>query len=256
MTDDSNQAWNGEQYDDKMSFVSKFGQSVIELLAPTRGERILDLGCGTGDLSHRIAQSGAEPTGLDMSGPMIAEARRKYPHIPFLVGDGESFRVEEPFDAVFSNAALHWMKQADRVAESVALALRPGGRFVAEFGGQGNVAAIADAVRAALAACGIDAGPRDPWYFPSVGEYANLLERHGFRVEFAALFDRPTPLADGEAGLATWLDTFGQLYFAGMSPEEKAHAYALAEERARPVLFRDGIWVADYVRIRIKATLR
>lgn len=246
--------WKPSLYDTKMGFVSELGMGVTDLLEPGSGERILDLGCGTGDLTNVLAEKGAEVIGLDASSEMIERARAKYPGITFNVADGQSFRVAPAeFDAVFSNAALHWMKDAAGVAASVALALRPGGRFVAEFGGQGNVEHITAAVVDVLEKHGIAAAERNPWYFPSIGEYASLLEQHGFRVQFAFHFDRPTPLPDGEQGLEHWLRSFANPFFAGLSEEERAPLYAEIAEAVRPTLFRDGVWEADYKRIRIRA---
>jgi trans-aconitate methyltransferase len=129
--------WNADIYDEKLSFVSELGKSLIEMLRPKQGEKILDLGCGTGELTNEIAKLGAEVVGMDASPDMIEKARKKYPYISFLVDRGETFRTQEHYDAIFSNAALHWMKQAESVVQSMALALREGGRLVAEFGGNG-----------------------------------------------------------------------------------------------------------------------
>ena len=189
-----------------MGFVSKLGQDLVRLLDPQPGERILDLGCGTGDLAQRIAASGASVLGLDRSEAMIAEARRKHPRLHFQVGDAAAFTHAEPFDAVFSNAALHWIRDAPRVVEAIWRALRPGGRLLAEFGGKGNARAVVLAIAEALAPLGIDAQARDPWYFPSLGEYCALLDHQGFRVVQAQHFERPTPLDDGEQGLHHWLE--------------------------------------------------
>src|SRR2546423_311364 len=146
--------WDASRYDDGCSFVWKHGASVIELLAPEAGERILDLGCGTGHLTAQIAARGAAVVGIDRSPEMIATARRDYPRLRFEVADAESFRFAEPFDAVFSNAAIHWMKDQQAVAAAVWQALKPGGRFVAEFGGKGNIRSIESALRRALQAAG------------------------------------------------------------------------------------------------------
>ena len=194
------QSWASEHYDEKLSFVSEMGRGVIDLLEPAEGERILDLGCGTGDLTQGIALSKALVTGMDLSPSMLEKARIKYPNLNFVEGNAECFTVQEPLDAVFSNAALHWMKNAEDVVQCVHDALRPGGRFVAEFGGQHNVGTVVQAISEVLMEQGIDAGTRSPWYFPSIGEYSVLLERHGFRVTYALHFDRPTPMQDSGTG--------------------------------------------------------
>jgi trans-aconitate methyltransferase len=213
------------------------------MLNPLPGERILDLGCGSGQLTAKIAESGADVTGIDRSQEMIAEARRNFPALRFDVADAASFTVHTPVHAVFSNAALHWVKDADGVAKSVARALRPGGRFVVDMGGKGNVQTI-------IAALHEVAGPVEtPWYFPSVGEYTSLLERHGFEIAFATLFDRPTRV-EGEDGLEDWLTMF-----AGPLVGEDG-AQAIRREvanRLRPKIFHDGAWILDYRRLQVIA---
>lgn len=227
--------------------------SVIELLDPRCGERILDLGCGTGDLTREIARAGAVPLGIDLSASMLEQARRKYPEIAFALGNAENFRTAEQFDAVFSNAALHWIKNAGAVAETVWLALRPGGRFVAEFGGRGNVETIIRGISVILARCGVSAAGKNPWYYPSVGEYSTLLEKQGFRVMYAVHFDRPTPLDGGENELFNFLDMFFGSFFSGFSPGQKNDFYEKIAGYLKPALYQNGTWTADYKRLRIKA---
>ncbi|KJR96236.1 MAG: methyltransferase type 11 [Peptococcaceae bacterium BRH_c4a] len=245
--------WDSELYDDKISFVSRLGLDVVRLLDPRPGERILDLGCGTGDLANEIVMEGAVPLGIDAAPSMIEKARVKYPDIAFEVGDGLTFRTAEQFDAVFSNAALHWMKPASSVVETIWLALRPGGRFVAEFGGLGNVETIFGAISDALADYGISAAQRNPCYFPSIGQYSTILENQGFQVVYALYFDRPTPLEDGHNGMRHWLDMFAGKFFEGISPSQKEYMYKKIKDLLRPSLFKNGTWIADNRRIRIKA---
>ncbi|WP_199425619.1 class I SAM-dependent methyltransferase [Thermaerobacillus caldiproteolyticus] len=246
--------WNADVYDEKLSFVSDLGKDLIELLNPKKGEKILDLGCGTGDLAYEISKSGATVIGMDLSSEMIGKARTKYKNIQFVIDNGESFRTNEEYDAVFSNAALHWMKQAAKAVESIALALRVGGRFVAEFGGKGNVETVVQAIADVLFQnYGIDATERNPWYFPSIGEYSSLLEKHGFRVLYASHFDRPTPLPDQDKGLNYWLDSFAGDFFTGMDSSEKVLLYEDLKDRLRPYLCKEGTWIADYKRIRVMA---
>lgn len=250
----SENIWNADLYDDKLNYVSHFGKGIVELLRPQKGERILDLGCGTGDLSYEISKSGAMVTGMDASTQMVVKAREKYPSIPFIVGDGETFRTNEKYDAVFSNAALHWMKDAEKVVESIGLALHPGGRFVAEFGGEENVQTVIRGIEEVLyQEYGVNATKRNPWYFPSIGEYSALLERYGFNVQYAHHFHRPTVLPDGEKGLLHWLDGFANDFFPEFSKEEKIVIYEKIKDKIQPDLYKDGIWEADYKRIRIIA---
>ncbi len=172
--------WDAALYDDRHSFVWKRGAALIELLAPRSGEWVLDLGCGTGHLTAKIAEAGAEVIGIDSSPEMIEEARRLYPGLPFGVGDARDFHFDEPFDAVFSNAVLHWIKPPEEAVACVRRALKPGGRFVAEFGGRGNVAAIIGALDAAACAIGLGAWGH-PWYYPSIGEYAPCWSARAWR---------------------------------------------------------------------------
>jgi trans-aconitate 2-methyltransferase len=228
--------WNAVQYQSRHSYVYTHGETLVEMLAPFAGERILDLGCGSGQLTAKIAAAGAEVLGLDQSAEMIAEARRNFPALDFRVADAARFEVHARFDAVFSNAALHWVKNAGGVAASVARALKPGGRFVLEMGGKGNIQAILDAI-----------GPCEtPWLFPSVGEYASILERHGFEIRSATLFDRPT-FVEGEDGLEDWLKMFAGAILT------TAEARARVAETLRPKLYGGGGWTLDYRRLRIEA---
>ncbi|WP_293176546.1 MULTISPECIES: class I SAM-dependent methyltransferase [unclassified Microcoleus] len=251
MTQDS---WNTDLYEQQHAFVWQYGESLLELLAPQAGEGILDLGCGTGQLTAKIAESGAFVQGIDSSLAMISTAKSNYPHINFVAADARNFQVEEPLDAVFSNAVLHWIKQPDAAIACVEKALKPGGRFVAEFGGKGNVGAIARALLNVLSEIGCEEPQSlNPWYFPSIGEYALLLENHGFDVSYAVLFDRPTPLEGGSAGMVNWIEMFAGGFLSGLSPFVRSRAIKQVEERLRPALYRDGNWSADYRRIRVVA---
>ena len=243
--------WDPELYDGRHAFVWKHGAALLDLLAPQPGEAVLDLGCGTGHLTSKIAEAGAAVLGVDSSAEMVAEARRTYPALAFEVGDARNLSYSARFDAVFSNAALHWVKEAGAVAAGAARGLKPGGRFVAEFGGRGNVQAILAAVRAASEQV-LGTAADHPWYFPGVGEYASLLEGHGLEVRLAALFDRPTPL-DGADGLRAWLEMFGGELLRRVPADRQGEFLALVEDAARPALYRDGGWVADYRRLRVVA---
>jgi trans-aconitate methyltransferase len=227
---------------------------VVELLAPQPGERILDLGCGTGHLTNQIAAAGAEVVGVDKSQSMIEEARRLYPNLRFEIADAADLHSDQPFDAVFSNAAIHWMKDQRTVARRILSVLKPGGRFVAEFGGKGNIHAIRTALTDAVEAAGenINAEPFAR-YYPSIGEYATLLEAEGFRVTFATHFDRPTKLDEGERGLRNWLFTFADNVVESLPENKREPVIAQVERELAPVLFRDESWFADYRRIRIVA---
>lgn len=249
-----NMKWNAELYDDKHAFVFQYGESVLELLDIKPGERILDLGCGTGHLTNKIKDQGAEVTGIDASEDMIAKAKESFPGFTFLVADAADFHFDEPFDAVFSNAVLHWVHKADEAIKCVYDSLKPGGRFVAEMGGKGNNAHIMAALKRVLEKYGhADLAKKKMWYFPSLGEYTTRLENAGFRVTFAAHFDRPTLLQDGRTGVAKWLNMFGPTYFEGIEQTEKEHILAEITDILEPNYNKDGNWYIDYVRLRFVA---
>ncbi|HUL15794.1 MAG TPA: methyltransferase domain-containing protein [Terriglobales bacterium] len=246
--------WDAELYDGKHAFVWELAKDLVPLLEPKAGERILDIGCGTGHLTAEIATSGAEVVGIDRSEEMIAEARKKFPELRFEVKDAKELEFAEEFDAVFSNATLHWIGEPERVIEGIARALRPGGRFVAEFGGEGNIAKLIAALHRACKKLGMEFSEEmQPWYFPSVAEYAGLLEKHGLEVRQGALFDRPTPLEDGERGLRVWMEMFGGAILKQVPEEKRAALLEGTKRAAREELFREGRWVLDYRRLRIVA---
>jgi trans-aconitate methyltransferase len=242
----SQTCWDANLYENKHSFVWQYGESLIELLSPQKGEYILDLGCGTGQLTQQIAATNAEVIGLDYASSMIEQAQKNYPDLKFTVADARNFEFSQPFDAIFSNAALHWIKEPAAVIKCIWQALKPGGRFVAEFGGKGNVQAIVEALESTIQII------HNPWYFPSIAEYTSLLEEQGFCVTYATLFERPTPL-EGEAGMANWIQMFGSHLRSEVPPEQQVEVVRDLEHHLRSNLYRDGVWFADYKRIRVVA---
>ncbi len=245
--------WNAGLYDDKHSFVWKLAAGVLELLNAQSGERIMDLGCGTGHLTAKIAETGAHVVGVDRSPEMIRQAREKYPALRFEVMDAREISLDETLDAVFSNATLHWIKEPERVISGIKKLLRPGGRFVAEFGGKGNTDELVKAVGHAWESLGLTGPAPHPWYYPGIPEYAGLLEKHGFEVTHATLFDRPTPLDDGVRGLRNWLEMFGSAFVEGLPDAVREKLLAEIERELRPRLFQDDHWVMDYRRLRVVA---
>jgi len=244
--------WNTSLYDQKHAFVSEYGKSLVSLLDPQSGESILDLGCGTGHLAKTIAESGARVVGVDSSPSMIEAAHATYPDLEFSVADARDFSFSTPFDAVFSNAALHWIPEAEQVIQCITRTLKTGGRFVAEFGGKGNVASILEAVKQSLWE-ELHIKEEPDWYFPTIGEYASLLEKYGLAVQNALLYDRPTPLSEGEKGLQNWIRMFYERPFYDIPEDLKQRVFERTEEKLRDRLFRDGQWIADYRRLRIIA---
>jgi trans-aconitate methyltransferase len=238
--------WRSETYLQHAAYVPGLGAAVLELLDPRAGERILDVGCGEGTLTGQIAARGAVVVGIDSSPDMIEAARAR--GLDARMGDAAALAFDNEFDAVFSNAALHWIRDQDAVLEGVARALRRGGRFVAEFGGRGNIAAIETAIRAVLEARGVQ--QQSVRYYPGPDEYRDRLVAHGFDVQHIALIPRPTPLPTGIRG---WLGIFERSTLDTLGPARES-AIEEIESLLRPTLCdADGNWTADYVRLRLRA---
>ena len=242
------QTWDPERYAKNARFVADLAAPVLALLDPRSGERVLDLGCGDGVLTAQLAEAGCRVVGVDGSAEQIQVARER--GLDARVMDGQELEFEGEFDAVFSNAALHWMRRADAVIDGVWRALVPGGRFVGELGGHGCVARIVAALEAALARRG--AAPVEPWFFPSDDEYRRRLAARGFRVQTAELIPRPTPLP---GDIADWLETFAERFLLAVPLGERKALLEEVREVLCPALCDDeGRWTADYVRLRFVAT--
>ena len=240
--------WDADRYQRQFGFVSALGGDVLDLLDPdARGDRPRP-GLRHRRAGRRAAAAGARVLALDSDPAMVAAARRRLGDDRVLLADGHDFTLDEPVDAVFSNAALHWMPRPAEVIGRAA-ALRPGGRFVAELGGAGNIDAILEALAAAMAEAGLP-GPACPWYFPTPAQHATLLEAAGFRVARMEHFPRPTPLDGGLDGLADWLAMFGGSLTAAVPAALRDRVVARTGELAAPRLWRDGRFVADYWRLR------
>lgn len=246
--------WNAELYDQKHAFVYQYGEDLLDLLNVQAGERILDLGCGTGYLAQQIQNLGADAIGIDSSAEMIAQAKEKYPQVNFSVADASSFSFKEPFDAIFSNAVLHWVIDHEAMMRCVYQNLKPGGRFVAEMGGKGNIGLLVAAIKNVLLSHGFDKQAETHiWRFPGLGEYAYELEKTGFRVVYAIHFDRKTALQDADQGVSKWISMFGGGFFNGVPAEQKAIMVNEITEILRPYYCEDGQWFADYKRLRFIA---
>lgn len=246
--------WNSKLYDDKHRFVYQYGESLLEILKPVAGEHILDLGCGTGSLTEQIAQKKASVLGVDASEDMVLRARENYPDIDFQVQAAENMRYENRFDAVFSNAVFHWLDNPEKAMENVYTALKRKGRLVAEFGGKDNVKTMLDTLKENLIKAGHKENARvDFWYFPSVAEYAGLLEKIGFRISWIQYYDRPTELASASTGVKDWFRMFGEHFFRGMTTEETQQVLELTQHQYAKLHTANGKLFADYKRLRVVA---
>ena len=246
---DRGQRWDPELYARHARFVSDLGEPLLDLLAPRAGERVLDLGCGDGALTVRLRELGCSVVAVDASAEQVEAARLR--GLDARVADARALPFDSEFDAVFSNAVLHWVKDADTALAGVFRALRGGGRFVAELGGAGCVNRIRSALHEALASRGLDPRRYDPWHFPSDTEYRARLEAAGFSVPRMRLFPRPTPLPGDVLG---WLETFAQAFLVGVDPNERTSVLMEVRDRLAPQLSDgSGRWSADYVRLRFLA---
>ena len=243
------QTWDPERYARNARFVSDLGVPVVHLLAPRPGERILDLGCGDGVLAVKLAAMGCEVVGVDASELQVAAARKL--GVDARVMAGEALPFSDEFDAVFSNAALHWMLHPDDVIACVWRALKPGGRFIAEMGGHGCVQTIKTALIDALHRRHIDGESLVPWYFPAIEDYSARLRKAGFVLSYISLFPRPTPLP---GDVIPWLETFAENFVRALPAAERPAFLEELREALRPKLCdASGNWTADYVRLRFAA---
>eukprot|EP00123_Amoebidium_parasiticum_P012325 comp21282_c0_seq1/m.29049 comp21282_c0_seq1/g.29049 ORF comp21282_c0_seq1/g.29049 comp21282_c0_seq1/m.29049 type:complete len:292 (-) comp21282_c0_seq1:139-1014(-) len=244
------EGWNPNLYVQHASFVPKLGEVLLDLLNPQSGERILDLGCGDGALTVKLVEAGCQVKAVDSSPEQVEYARQR--GLDAEVMCAQNLTATEPYDAVFTNAVLHWVPDHDAVARGVWSVLRPGGRFVGEFGANGNIASIRTAIHRALKKRGVDPVPRDPWLFPTEEEFRGRLEKQGFRVAYIQTIPRPTPLCTNVEG---WLQTFAMSFTKDMTAEEKAAVLREVQEEVRGQLYDDvtGAWTADYVRLRFAA---
>ena len=245
--------WDADLYNNKHAFVAKYGEDVLGWLAPQKDEYILDVGCGTGTLTGKIAESDSIVTGIDASPEMIAKAKQACNNIEFLVKDATNFSFEKKFDAVFSNATFHWIKNQQQVLQNIYNSLKQGGRLVYEMGAKHNIESIHNAVKQVL----LEEGFQDNTniavnYFSSAAEQATMLEKVSFTVSSLIQFDRPTELI-GEDGMKNWIIQFGQAFFKNI-PQERAEVIInKAVSILKETNYANGKWYADYKRLRIKA---
>ncbi len=245
--------WDADKYTADFAFVHQYGNSVMELIDAGEGSSVLDLGCGNGALTKALQEKGYVVKGLDASGELLDIARKDYPDIDFIQGDATDFVLAEPVDVVFSNAVFHWIDQERQqdMLKCVHNSMKKNGQFVFEFGGHGNTQRIHHALATAFSEYGYCYEMHS--FFPTIGEYAALLENTGFRVTYATLFDRPTELK-GVDGLKDWINMFLKTPFEIIGSEQEKQAIINKTiQILKNDLFTDGKWYADYVRIRMKA---
>ena len=244
------QQWDPEAYGEHARFVSDLGAPVADLLDPQPGERILDLGCGDGALTERFRDAGCVVVAVDSSPEQVWAALQR--GLDARIVDACELTFDGEFDAVFSNAVLHWIPEADQPIAGVWRALKPGARFVGELGGARCVASIREAFAEALGERDIDSALLDPWYFPTADQYRRQLEAGGFSVETVQIFPRPTPLP---GDVSHWIELFAQPFLASVSSDERPVLIEEVRRRLAPrIRNADGVWVLDYVRLRFAAT--
>lgn len=244
--------WEAKEYAAKFNFVPQYGKGVMELITAPAGSCVLDLGCGNGTLTRQLADEGFKVRGMDASPELINLARTTYPDLDFDEGDATDFHLQNKVDVIFSNAVFHWIDRDKQplLTHCIADSLVENGELVCEFGGYGNNARIHYALQTEFAKNGLSY--RMPFYFPTIGEYAPLLEQEGLQVRFATLFDRMTELK-GEDGLADWIKMFVKTPFTGMDSSLKDHIIHKTVQSLKQTLYQEGKWYADYVRLRIRA---
>lgn len=245
--------WDAREYSHAFSFVPQYGEEVLKLLDPGTAHTVVDLGCGNGRLTMRLAEMGMRVIGVDASEDMLAMARSCYPDLEFVQSDALDFTVKEPVDAFFSNAVFHWIDKDKQplLLKRINRALKVGGELVCEFGGKGCADQVHEALRLNFEKAGMKYFI--PFYFPSVGEYAVLLEEAGFKVIYALLFDRPTICSNGESGLREWIRMFDKIPFRAVDAKTENDILTGTEHTLKKRLFQNGSWWIDYVRIRLKA---
>lgn len=246
--------WDVNLYNEKHGFVHQYGTDLVHLLDPKAGEHILDLGCGSGQLTNEISSSKSNVIGIDSSQEMIKSSKNLFPEIEFHQMDAQSFEFDLSFDAIFSNAVLHWVENQQVAAKNMHRHLKDGGRLVVEFGGYENVATIIEALRASLSLYGFFNNAKlERWYFPKISTYTSMLEEIGFEVVYAQLYDRPTLLDSKDDGIKDWIEMFGSHFFEGIPDTDKTQILNEVQNKVRTSCFKEGKWYADYRRIRVVA---
>ena len=243
--------WKAKEYTNNFSFVHNYGESVMELLDVPTGAKVIDLGCGNGALTQKLAEKGYEVIGMDASQDMLQIARQKHPALTFIQADATKKIPSEPVEGIFSNAVFHWINDQQALFANVAKTLKPGGQLVFEMGGAECAATVHNALRQCFTKRGLPYAYS--FYFPTIGEYAPIVEAHDLRITYATWFRRPTEQQTGEQGLADWIKMFVREAFKIVDAEQAEDIIAEAEEICRPKLYKAGKWYIDYTRLRMKA---
>lgn len=242
--------WDSNNYTDNFQFVHKYGEELIDFITVPKGSFVLDLGCGNGAITKKLSEKGFKTLGIDASESMLEKAKNLYPKLNFRLDDACSFKLDEKADAIFSNAVFHWIENHDKLVENLSANIKTCGELVFGFGGKGCADTVHNALEKAFETHGLTYV--NHFNFRSIGEFAPILEKHGFRIEYAVFFDRPTEQI-GENGLENWINMFVDSAFDGVDPETKEEIISQTVELCRPNLYINGKWYVDYVRIRMKA---
>jgi len=244
--------WNAELYQGKHGYVAEYGKELLEYVADDKTQVILDLGCGTGELTNELAQKASVVIGIDGSESMIRKAGEMYPEIEFHVMDACSLKWQDYFDVVFSNAVFHWIQNQPSLLKGIYHALKPDGKLICEFGANGNIAKIQKSFHDVTKKYGYDYA--NPFYFPTTHEYKQLLEQVGFNIELIVDYDRPTVLKDGEFGLRNWLKQFFARDLSNFTTNRQVDIFETIEKSLYSDLWNGKQWIADYRRIRVIAS--
>jgi len=244
--------WEAKEYENNFSFVHHYGEEIINMIDAPAGSLVIDLGCGNGALTQKISEKGYSVIGIDDSKDMLKLAGELHPDLKFLKDDARYFSLENKADVIFSNAVLHWIdsEDQDKLLKNIRSNLKDNGSLVCEFGGFGCAETVHSSLRRAFNSRGLEY--LFPFYFPTIGEYAPKLENSGFIVKEAFLFDRPTP-QNGSDGLKNWIKMFCKKAFSNVNEKDSEIIINEAVENVREILFHNGTWYVDYVRIRLKA---
>lgn len=242
--------WNAENYTDNFQFVHRYGEDVLTLLSVPENSLVVDLGCGNGALTQKLAEKGYDVIGIDSSKEMLEKAKLLHPDLSFRYDDAVNFKLKNKADAIFSNAVFHWISDHNALVKNLAANMKTGGELVFEFGGRGCAKTVHHALQRAFENNGKKYIMN--CHFRSIGEFAPLLEKYGFQVEYATLYDRPTEQI-GDNGLENWITMFITSAFDGIDFSLKRRIIEDAVEICKPDLFVNGKWIIDYVRICMKA---